>query len=171
MKAENGTGLEPGRRDGEGRPEFQGILDRSIEEGLRSVLGESGVQMVLSLHPLSSISADPARFHEAMRDIFLDNGAAIIEREIARRLLLSAGRERAKGRAHRSWLSATSFGSRSSARVSDREKRVLRKFVALASLPQGHRPETLTNQAWKLGRASSIELTSSRFAAAFKKGS
>ncbi len=155
-----------------GVTDFQAVLDKSIEDGLRHVLGESGLQMVLRLHPLPTLSTDPARFHEAMQSIFMENGAAIIEREIARRLLQNAGRERTDGRAHRPWFVVADFGARPSGRASKTEKRVLRKFVALASLPHSHLTGSISLRTrGPRGEASSIELTSLRFADAFKKGS
>src|ERR1700688_3678668 len=83
--------LEPEPRDGVKRPEFEAIVEQSIDEGLRNVLGESGVKMFLSNHPLDRLSADPVTLHDALKEIFMENGAAVIEREIARRLLDKVG--------------------------------------------------------------------------------
>lgn len=159
--------MRPVRRDEESTTGSQQVLDKSIEEGLRRVLGDSGLKMVLSIHPLGTISSDPARFHQAMKEIFMERGAAIIEAEIARRLLQNARREQGRGR--RSW-----FGSqrrKPSRRVSADDKAVLRRFLTLAALNQGHLSGPALNDARLTGTVSSFELTSLRFADAFKKGS
>ncbi len=148
---------------GSGRPEYEAILERSIADGLRNVLGDSGLQMVLTQYPLERISADPIVFHEAMKDIFMESGAAIIEREVARRLLDSVGNGgKLGGRSHLSWLAAASKGD-VRGRVSKREKEVLRRFLALESLSTGRGPKGR-------GEAPTIDLTAATFAFAFKKG-
>jgi hypothetical protein len=158
------SALEPGPMSHQSRPDLGTVLEESIKEGLREVLGQSGLQMVLSLQPLGHISTDPAAFHDAMTSIFMERGATIIEREIARRLLDKLGGESARdGRVHR-WRFQTSVsGADAPARASAREKEVLRKFVNLATFPQartmGHAREP-----------ASVEITSMRFASAFKKG-
>ncbi|HVC26815.1 MAG TPA: hypothetical protein VND40_01515 [Nitrososphaerales archaeon] len=155
--------MEPGRGERPKRPEFEAILEQSIENGLRNILGESGFQMVISQYPLNRISTDPAMFHKIMKDIFMESGAAIIEREVARRLLEGVGDERrARGRSHHSWLAAASNG-KASGRVSKKEKEVLRQFLALESLSEGH-------PAKAKAEAPPMDLTATTFAYAFKKG-
>ena len=164
--------MEPGTRDDVRRAEFEQKVEQSIEEGLREILGQSGLQMVLSHHPLKRLSADPEALHEVLQKIFMDNGALIIEREVARRLLDKVGKERAgEGRLHRWWLPTAASGSKGPGRASASEKRVLRQFVALATLPQGHRRAVQPGATGGISGATSIEFTSLRFADAFKKGS
>jgi hypothetical protein len=165
--------LSPEPERGPERPEFEILLEQSIEDGLREVLGQSGLQMVVRLCPLDRLSTDPAAFHEALKAIFMENGAVIIEREIARRLLDRLGADWAgEGRLHRWWVAN---GSSSSAKgpqgASAREKKVLREFVALSALPRGHSTEGAPRHAEGAREAISLELTSIRFGAAFKKGS
>ena len=163
--------MEPGTRDGVGSPEFELMLEQSMEEGVREVLGQSGLLMVISNCPLHRLSTDPVVFHQVLKGIFMENGAAIIEREIARRLLDKVGNERAPtGRFHGGWLSAASLGSKGPRRASARDKKVLRQFVALATLPQGRRTGVQLGATGGTSGATSIELTSLRFADAFKKG-
>jgi len=156
--------LEPDRQERPRQPEFDAILEKSIEEGLRNILGQSGFQLVLSLYPLRRISADPAMFHEILSGVFQETGAALIEREVAGRLLQNVGNGMDVGGASRlSWLTAASRRKESD-RVSKREKEVLRQFLAPESLTEGRarkaRPEV-----------TQIDLTAARFAFAFKKGS
>lgn len=153
--------MNPGPGELPKQPEFEAILEQSIEEGLRHILGQSGLEMVLNLYPLKRISADPVVLHEALKDIFMGSGAAIIEREVARRLLENVGNAKAEGRRRHSWLAAAS-NRRSSGGVSKREKQVLRQFLALESLARG-------GSRLKLG-ATPVELTAENFAYAFKKG-
>ena len=51
--------------------EHDAILEQSIEEVLRHILGECGLEMVLNLHPLAELSADPAGFHVFLKGIFI----------------------------------------------------------------------------------------------------
>jgi hypothetical protein len=163
--------LEPGTQDRVRRPEFDAILEKSIEEGLRDVLGESGVQMFLSRYPLNQLSTDHFRFHEAMKDIFLEKGAALIEQEIARRLLDKVGSARDGGtRSRRSRLVASKSNANAYGRASERERKVFREFVALASLPEGHPMQVELDAIRDSAEAPSIEVTSLKFASAFKKG-
>jgi hypothetical protein len=155
--------LDPGDGPRPKQPEFKAILEQSIVDGLRHVLGESGLQMVLSQYPLDSISADPMMFRNAMEDIFMESGAAIIEREVARRLLDAVGDEKGAGvRSRHSWLTAAS-NQKAPGRASKKEKEVLRQFLALESLSKGHSAEGK-------GQSPQIDLTAATFAYAFKKG-
>jgi len=157
--------LEPERRERPKQPEFEAILEKSIEEGLRNILGQSGLQLVLSLRPLKRISSDPALFHEVLRDVFQERGAALIEREVAGRLLKNIGNEMNVGRASRgSWLTPAGSWEKQSDWVSKKEKEVLRQFLALESLT-----EDRTRKA--RSEATQIDLTAANFAYAFKKGS
>lgn len=147
--------------EGEGRrPSFEAAIEKSIEEGLQAILGQSGLQMVLSLHPLDSLASDPARFHEVLKGIFMSSGAAIIEREIARRLVSCLG----EGFPRQRWLTNSNVLRRGS----NREKELVRRFVALGAEPEGYRVDLELNAAGRT-RSSAIELTSLRFASAFKK--
>jgi hypothetical protein len=158
-----GCNLGP-ERERPGQPEFDAILQRSVEEGLRHVLGESGLQLVLSLYPLERISSDPAALHEALKDIFMASGAAIIEREVSRRLLESVGNEANAGARHRrSWLASVASHEKSSGQVSRREKEVLRQFLALESPARGGHAEGEVGEI-------TIEMTAANFAYAFKRG-
>ncbi|MDA4115553.1 MAG: hypothetical protein OK442_03225 [Thaumarchaeota archaeon] len=162
---QQGLHLGPERRETPGQPEFGTAFERSIEEGLRHVLGESGLQLVLSLYPLGQISTDPVMLHKILRDVFNENGAAVIEREVATRLLANIGNETAPKAGHGGpWRAAPSPKGKASPQVSKREKDVLLKFLALKSLPRGGSG----NSRLEL---SPIDLTAARFAHAFKKGS
>jgi hypothetical protein len=162
--------LEPGRQNSTSHTEHQAIVEQSIQEGIRHILGESGLQMVLSFRPISHLSKDPAGFHEFLKGIFRDDGAAIIETEIARRLLEKVGSGRGReGRSFLSWLGATLSRAKSSGGVSSREKDALGQFLALESVRKSSSAETkLGARRWANG-ARSFELTASRFAFAFKK--
>jgi len=156
--------LEPERGERPRQPELDAILEESIQEGLRNILGQSGLQLVLSLLPQGRISTDPAMFHQILSKVFQESGTAIIEREVAGRLLANVGKAReVEGASRRSWFTAASRG-RESDRASKKEKEVLRQFLALESLAEGRagkaRPEM-----------TQIDLTAARFAFAFKKGS
>jgi len=157
--------LEPDRRERPNQPEFEGILEKSIQEGLRNILGQSGLQLVLSLYPLKHISTDPAMFHKILRDVFKESGAALIEREVAERLLQNVGNgTEVRGASRRSWLTPAGSGGKESDRVSKKEKEVLRQFLALEPLTQG-RTRMVRSEV------TQIDLTADRFAYAFKKGS
>ncbi len=144
--------------------ELEAILREGIQDGLRSVLGQSGLQMVLKECPLELITAEPARFHEFLKGIFMEGGALVIEREIGRRLLQRLGDEfdPARHSRHR-WLVAATTRNNGSARVSKEEREVLRRFLS---------PEPLPKE--RIGRANvgaaPIEVTAASFARAFKKG-
>ncbi len=159
--------MVPRPESGQKRPELEELLEQSIEDGLREVLGPSGLQMVLSHYPMARLSTEPEAFHEVLEGIFMENGAAIIEREIGRRLLDRMGADKAgEGRLHRWWLATAALSKKGPGQASAREKKVLRQFVALSTLPKSH------SAGAKLGDASgttSIDLTSARFASAFKK--
>jgi hypothetical protein len=161
--------LRPGEASNPTNPDFQATLEASVLEGLRYVLGESGLQMVLRMHPLPSLSSNPAEFHEAMVDIFKEGGAQIIEREIARRLLQKTAMQEGREQPHHHWFTITALGGSSRGKVSSSERRVLKRFVALASLPNDHRVESASSSPFIVPASNSIELTSLRFAAAFKK--
>ena len=156
--------LDPGRGEREEQLEIEAILEQSIEDGLRQILGQSGLEMVLNLYPLRRISADPAVLHEALKEIFMASGASIIEREVARRFLETANSEmKAEERPRHSWFAAVASSGKSSGRVSKREKEVLRQFLALESLATGGHAEMKPE-------ATPIEITVANFAYAFKKG-
>lgn len=156
--------MEPRKGERPKQPEFEAFLEQSIEGGLRHVLGQSGLQMVLSQYPLDRISKDPAVFHKVLKDIFMETGAAIIEREVARRLLENVGNElEATGRSGHRWLATASSNGKGAVRVSKKEKEVLRQFLAPESLPEGRPTRGGLEE-------TPIELTATRFAHAFKKG-
>jgi hypothetical protein len=120
---------------------------------------------VLSQYPLKHISTDPAKFHKILREIFQESGAAIIEREVARRLLDNVGNEMiVDGNSRRSWLATASSKGKESGRVSKKEKEVLRQFLVPDSLPKGRAGKEKPREA-------PIDLTVAQFAYAFKKGS
>jgi len=153
--------LGPGTQDATPRIEHDAILEQSIEEGIRHILGESGLEMVLSLHPLAELSADPAGFHAFLKGIFMDDGAAIIEGEIGNRLLGKVGNRRVRdGRSFLSWLEATFSRAKSQGSASAREKDALRQFLALESLREGRREKDGMHR-WA-NRARSFDLTASR---------
>jgi hypothetical protein len=156
--------LEPERNASPEQPEFDEILERSVEEGLRNILGESGMQLVVTLYPLNRISSDPVALHEALKDIFMASGAEIIEREVARKLLETIGSGRDEESRHRrSWLAAAASNWKSSGNASKREKEVLRQFLALESLSRGGHAKARLEE-------TPIEMTVANFARAFKKG-
>ncbi len=126
--------------------------------------------MVLSIHPLDELSKDPVAFHEALTWIFMDSGAAIIEREIARKLLDRMGENPIGKNSHLWSFTIPESHSKSSQRVSEAEKKVLRQFLALASLQKVYPAESEIDANGDTIGASSIELTALRFASAFKKG-
>lgn len=160
--------MEP--EDGRKRNQLQAILGQSIEDGLREVLGQSGLQMVLSHAPIDRLAADPAVLHDVLKSIFGEGGSAIIEREISRKLLDKVGIEWAGlGRLHRWWFSATALGANRPGRASAREKEVLRHFVALSAFPKDHSNGGLADGTTLRSRGPSLELTSLRFADAFKR--
>jgi hypothetical protein len=157
--------LEPERRGRPKQPELDIILEQSIEDGLRHVAGQSGLQLVLSLYPLKQISTDPAMFHKVLRDVFKESGAVIIEREVARILLERVGDDMTvDGDSRRSRLATASSKGKESGRVSKKEKEVLREFLELQPLQKSHARKE------KPG-AAPIDLTVAQFAYAFKKGS
>jgi hypothetical protein len=161
---QQGLHLGPERRETPGQPELGAVLERSIEEGLRHVLGESGLQLVLSLYPLKRISTDPVMFHKILRDIFNENGAVLIEREVAKTLLANIGNEASSEAGPRNLRrAAPSPMSKTPAQVSQMEETLL-KFFALEPLERGGpgNPKPELRQ---------IDLTAARFAHAFKKGS
>jgi len=122
------------------------------------------MQMVLSLCPLHTITADPAKFHEVLKDIFMESGAVVLEREIGRRLLENVGDGSGlRGSSQHWWLKKATSKARSPGRVSKEEKEVLRQFLALESLPKNH-PFGMK------APPTPIDLTAARFAYAFKKG-
>jgi hypothetical protein len=69
--------------------DFSVVLTRSIEEGMRSVLGGGGTQAILFHLDLPSLD-DPKDFHEKLSSIFGD-GTATVERVILRQLHQSMG--------------------------------------------------------------------------------
>jgi hypothetical protein len=120
--------------------------------------------MVLNLYPLKRISTDPAMFHKILKDIFMESGAAIIEREVAARLLENVGNdigtEEGSGRP---WRATAGSTGKASGPVSKKDRQLLRQFLALESLPKSHIMRGMSE-------ATPIELTAATFAFAFKKG-
>jgi len=103
-------------------------------------------------------------FHSVLKDIFMESGAAIIEREVARRLLENVRKENhVEGRRPRSWFQLASSNRKASRPVSKKEKEVLRHFLAPAPPRRGH-------LAKERLEATAIDLTAASFAYAFKKG-
>lgn len=145
------------------RPEFEEMLEQSVEEGVGAILGQSGLQMLLRLCPLDRLASDPMAFHEVLKGIFMQSGAVVIEREVARRLLDRVAKARpVSGRVHRWWLTGAISSAGGAGRTSAGERRVLEQYAALAALPAGHSSQVA-------GGTASIEITSTRFASAFKK--
>ena len=128
--------------------------------------------MVVSDHPVDRLSKDPAILHETLTSIFKEDGALIIEREIARRLLDKAGsEERAASRFSRSWLASALSHRKSAGRVSQKDKELLRGFVGLPFISADQfREEQTAAPSWR-GERGSMELTALEFASAFRKGS
>jgi hypothetical protein len=144
------------------------MIEQSIQEGIRHVLGENGLEMLLSLRPLSRLSTDPAGFHEFLKGIFMHDGATIIETEIANRLLEKVGNGRGKeGRSFLSWLGATFSRAKSSGGVSAREKDALGQFLALESVRTSRSAEEKHGRRRWTSAGRAFELTASRFAFAF----
>src|SRR5579863_787724 len=75
------------------------ILEECIADGLREVTGEAGYGLVSKLHPLDAAAADPRKLHEVLVSVFKEQGAVVIEREIAKQLLdrLAGGERKPKG--------------------------------------------------------------------------
>jgi hypothetical protein len=155
--------------DDKRRAESTAVLERSIQDGLRYVIGESGLEMILKDHPLETLSSDVAGFHAVLVEIFKENGAALIEREIAGRLLDGAGRQRGPSGlpGHSSGLSSAGRPPR----MSRDDARALRQLVQLAIAPRGRHGGSSQSILVGEGTSSSIETTSLAFADAFKKGS
>jgi len=146
------------------------MIEQSIQEGIRHVLGESGLEMVLNLHPLSVLSADPAGFHEFLKGIFKDDGAAIIEIEIANRLLEKVGNGRAReGSSFLSRLGAAFSRAKSSGGVPAREKDALRQFLALESVRNCRRAEAKLGASRWTNKGRSFQLMGSPLAFANKR--
>lgn len=150
-------------KDVGGGPAYQPILAQCIAEGLQSILGESGSQMVLRLHSIQSLSNDADTFHAAMAAIFREEGARVLEREVGARLLErmpAGGRGGFLGRRRRQKpLGATRSG------VSSAERDLLKRFLSVAFEESS---PTVDPIPVGFGRGS-IAMTSLRFAAAFKK--
>jgi hypothetical protein len=160
--------LEPGRQGVLSRPEHE-MVQESIQEGIRHILGESGLAMVLSIRPLSQLSADPSGFHEFLKGIFRDDGAAIIEIEIARRLLEKVGKGHvSEGRSFLSRLGSVFSRTRSTGGSSAREQDALRQFLALESVRKSRSAEDRVGGYSRANRGRSFELIASRFAFASK---
>jgi hypothetical protein len=104
------------------------ILEESIADGLREIVGEDGYELVTRLHPLDLSAADPRKLHELLVSVFKEKGAVMIEREIARRLLDRLASEEGK-----------SANPRPEEQSVDREIQhqveVLRRFAEVAGLP------------------------------------
>jgi hypothetical protein len=145
------------------------MVEQSIQEGIRHVLGESGLAMVLSLHPLSRVSSDPLRFHELLIGIFREDGAAIIEMEIATRLLEKFGSDGGEqGRSFLSRLAATFSRAKSSGGASTREGDAFRQFLALESVRKSRSAEDGPGARRWTNRSRSFELVSPGSVLAFK---
>ena len=129
------------------------ILEGSIADGLRQVLGQSGVEMISSLKPIDVFAADPRKLHALLVSIFGEEGTVVIEKEIAKRLL---GRidEGEKPNADAPHGEKKRYGDL------EYEKRVIRRFAEIAELPGGHS---------KKSARGSIDSTAERFAEAFTK--
>jgi len=126
--------------------------------------------MVLSLHPLNELSADPAGFHEFLKGIFKEDGAAIIEIEIASRLLEKVGHGRAvEGRSFLSRLGTAFSRAKSSGGVAAREKDALRQFMAFQSVRKGRSGGEVLGFHRRTNNSGSFQLKGSLFAFANKK--
>lgn len=68
-------------------------MERTIEASLRDVLGIGGFEMISKLLPIDLAAADPRRLHELLVSIFEKQGALLVERDIASRLLRSLGED------------------------------------------------------------------------------
>ena len=123
----------------------QRVIEECIEQGLLQVLGESGLQMVLRFCPMATAAVNPARLDQELKKVFMDEGAAVIMREIATRLLEKVSQDDAeKHSAHfptfgynkGSWFPTRGYGSANSARLSKSQRKTIDAFVALASQPR-----------------------------------
>jgi len=161
-------GLRRSRSEPEPNRSSELLISESVEEGLSHVLGESGLSLVRSLFPKGKLPTDPSAFDSVLESVFMADGAIIIEREIAKRLLEKAGADYRGGRTFRSWLAVLSSHSSHSKGVTAGEKKKLRRFAAMAAVPSSHSETTPLGA--KKGPAS-LEVTSLRFADAFQKGS
>jgi hypothetical protein len=158
------------------RKEARQILELSINEGLREVLGKSGVEMISSLGSADVFSADPRKLHDLLVSVFADQGALIIERAIMGALmnkLDNAGAPRAGSRP-----SPLSNSGRAPAGLkqdvdSERKTKVFRLFAEIADLPgdhSKHHHEPLRVAMSRRRARDSMESTAAVFVDAFIKG-
>ena len=147
--------LQHGAKDDERRV-ARLILERNIEEGLHEVLGREGSDMIAKLLPIDLAAADPRKLHELLVSIFKLEGALVIERNIAGRLLEGLRQDvRPKTRkAPRPLKNGQSQRSGAANAELEYEANLLRHFAQVAVLP-GARPKNLMG---------SLDSTALRFA-------
>ena len=159
-------------RDQEGARQ---ILERSIEEGLRSVVGQSGVEMILRLGSVEPFAADPRKLHELLVSIFADQGALTIERAIVGTLMDKLGKADKSGVGSMpNQLLNSGLDPRSLNTDGDfeHEMKVFRRFAETVDLPGAHSIHLTTLRVVINGskRArDSMGTTASIFADAFVK--
>ncbi|MDG6939290.1 MAG: hypothetical protein JRN39_02695 [Nitrososphaerota archaeon] len=73
-------------------PEFYDILQSCVHDGLKNVLGEIGMNVVLFHLKLDGLVREPKEFHERLRSVFKEGGLTlekVIAKDLYRRLGLS----------------------------------------------------------------------------------
>ena len=70
----------------ENKPGFESLVIESVQSGLKFTLGDAGMEVILKGIELSEIAEDPMKFHTLLARVFQEQGASVIEREIAREL-------------------------------------------------------------------------------------
>jgi len=64
------------------------MLEASIADGLNRIVGPAGFKLITMEVPLHRAAENPKLFHDVIVSIFMERGASLIEREIAKNLLL-----------------------------------------------------------------------------------
>ena len=91
---ENKLSLHPTRNDG-----FQKLLESSLYEGMKIVLGDSGALAVMSNWKLGECLKDPKEFHNRLFAFLNEPGTTVIEKSIAKQLFRSIGQPYPKAEA------------------------------------------------------------------------
>jgi hypothetical protein len=177
MQLETITGSDRPRRTlPYSREEARQILELSINEGLREVLGKSGVEMISSLGSTDVFSADPRKLHTLLVSVFADQGALIIERAIMGMLMnkLDDAGLPSVGSGPRP-LSNSGRAPASLKRDVDSEHKAkaFRLFAEIADLPgdhSKHHHEPLRVAMSSKRARDSMESTAAVFVDAFVKG-
>jgi hypothetical protein len=76
----------PNRALQQNKPSFDTLVIESVRSGLTFTLGDAGMMVLLKRFELNEIAQDPKRFHILLVRVFKEQGASVIEREIAREL-------------------------------------------------------------------------------------